>query len=223
MTRIIQPLGTRGSLKWMQRLVEKRPELLTSALANAGGLQAGESVNWVSPRAEDNYAEYRDGDFLAKLGLSRLHDKLLDFWPRGGPQWDGLGLGNKGTVVLVEAKAHLAELTSTCQASPESRKKIEAALQATKAAMRAPADANWLEGFYQYANRLAHLHFLRQQGVQASLAFIYFNNDADMRGPASAEEWFAGLGAVTETLGLPPSYKQFGVKNIFIDVGDLAD
>lgn len=222
MARVTQKVGDRGSLKWMQHLVLKHPRLLNDALAHAGGLQCNETVTWVSPRQDDDFAEYRDGDFLEQVGLSRLRGQLASYWPQGGPQWDGLGVGSRGTVILIEAKAHLAELGSTCQASQHSRTRIHAALEVTKAAIGASKDANWLEGFYQYANRLAHLQFLRQHGVPASLVFLYFINDMEMKGPTSEAEWRSGLESVATHLGLPSQYKQCGVKDIFIDVKSLG-
>jgi hypothetical protein len=36
-----------------------------------------------------------------------------------------------------------------------------------KDGLRAKPEADWLTGYYQYANRLAHLHFLRRHGIPA--------------------------------------------------------
>jgi hypothetical protein len=36
-------------------------------------------------------AEYRDSEFLEKIGLGRATEK---FWPSGGPQWDALAVSN---------------------------------------------------------------------------------------------------------------------------------
>ena len=34
---------------------------------------------------------------------------LSSFWPRRGPQWDGLARTGRGDLLLVEAKAHVAD------------------------------------------------------------------------------------------------------------------
>ncbi|MCW5718337.1 MAG: hypothetical protein KIS68_10955 [Bauldia sp.] len=100
--RIPQPLGTRGSLRWVQIAINRHPDLLEAALPG---------IRWLSPLAADDYAEYRDGSFLRLVGLDSLTPKLKGFWPTRGPQWDALGL--MGTApVLVEAKAHLREFIS---------------------------------------------------------------------------------------------------------------
>jgi hypothetical protein len=59
----------------------------------------------------------------------------------------------------------------------------------------------WAEGFYQLANRLAHLHFLRKNGVKAWLVLINFIGDRDMEGPSSEAEWRAAYQVVWHVLG----------------------
>ncbi|KRB79063.1 hypothetical protein [Noviherbaspirillum sp. Root189] len=220
--RIVQPAGTRGSLKWMQRLASSYPQLLDDAMREAGGLQTGETIRWVSPRKDDEWAEYRDRDFLVQVGQERLTEALAGFWPRGGPQWDALGVSSNGTVLLVEAKAHLAELTSTCQASPASRAVIQKSLEATKAAFGAAPNANWLEGYYQYANRLAHLHFFQNHRVPSKLIFVYFMDDADMKGPRSPSEWKEGLSPVYKHLGFDSLNHVPDLVNLYIDTKALV-
>ena len=77
--RVKSKEGTRGSLKWTQRLINNYPALLNAELTVAGMLPAGETVEWVSPLKDDDWAEYRDGSFLEPFGLSRLQPSLLAF------------------------------------------------------------------------------------------------------------------------------------------------
>jgi hypothetical protein len=203
--RVAQSAGTRGSLRWIQKLVSSKAVVFEAELRVAGILADHETVTWLSPREEDDWAEYRDGDFLQLLGLERLGADLKGFWPSRGPQWDALGLTSMGRPVLVEAKAHLGELTSNCQASEASLAKIHAALQATKETVGAHLAADWLNKYYQYANRLAHL---------------YFTNDNEMRGPKTAAEWKAGLQDAYVHLDLPS--RIVGLADVFIDVGRLT-
>jgi len=220
--KVPQPEGTRGSLKWIQRLVGSHQQVLDDAIRGVGVLQPGEQIRWVSPRAEDGWAEYRDGDFMDQIGHPELRSALGAFWPPLGPQWDALGSGTAGTVVLVEAKAHERELVSICQASPESVELITRSLAETKAAVGARGDADWLTGYYQYANRIAHLQFLRKHGVPAVLVFVYFTNDLDMGGPNSREGWQGGLRAAHEHLGLTADENSMGVVSVYIDTGLLG-
>ena len=71
-------------------------------------LKGARSITWRSPLRSDDFAEYRDADFLKVVGLEEWSGALAEFWPQRGPQWDALGVSNQGDVLLVEAKAHLA-------------------------------------------------------------------------------------------------------------------
>jgi hypothetical protein len=62
---------------------------------------------------------------------------------------------------------------------------------------------SWSAQYYQYANRLAHLSFLREQGVNAHLVFLYLTGDTEMRGPSTPEKWLVAIGAAHQALGLP--------------------
>ncbi|MEO5589385.1 MAG: hypothetical protein ABIS03_07345 [Gemmatimonadaceae bacterium] len=224
--RVPQYAGTRGSLKWIQRLVELNPSVLTDAIRAGIGEAPDWTVDWVSPRQRDQWAEYRDAGFLLQLDLPGLIPDLKAFWPPGGPQWDALGKTSGKTsgkgVVLVEAKAHLDELTSNCGAGEKSRIRIDAALALTKTKLSAPDGADWTYRYYQYANRLAHLEFLRSKGVRSWLVFLYFYGDAEMGGPMSPEEWTEQLGAVYRYLGYKGGLLSRGVVNVFLPVEALT-
>ncbi len=193
--RIEQPQGRRGSLKWIQRAVAHRPDLLQPP-----GLPP---IRWLSPLAEDGWAEYRDAAFLRRLGLDQLVPELAAWWPSRGPQWDALGLAGDQPV-LVEAKAHAAEFRSPpTQAGFVSRARIEAALSQVKAGLGVPDAVDWTGTFYQFANRLAHLWWLRSHDVQAHLLFVDFVHDAEMGGPSDSQAWDLAFDEAAQALGLP--------------------
>jgi hypothetical protein len=214
--KVKQVPGNRGSLKWIQRLTA-RPELFERELRSAGALASAASIEWLSPIESDTWSEYRDDAFLSVIGQSNLSSALQAFWPKRGPQWDGLARDSTGAVYLIEAKAHLAEMASSCQASLASEQIITRAFAATKAKLGASPSGDWLRGYYQYANRLAHLHFLRDQGVDARLIFLYFTNDGDVGGPDSPDAWERSSQAVKQHLGLPTDGKIPGLHNIYVD------
>ena len=73
--------------------------------------------------------------------------------------------------------------------------------------------------FYQLANRLAHLHWLRGQGVDARLVLVNFLNDSEMAGPTSAAEWLAAYHVALHSLGLSPRHRLAGhIIKVFPDV-----
>ncbi|MCL4187705.1 MAG: hypothetical protein KJZ85_08860 [Rhodobacteraceae bacterium] len=192
--RIAQPEGARGSLKWIQRCIAARPDLLQPA--------ALAPITWLSPLAEDDFAEYRDGAFLDRLGLDALKPGLARFWPARGPQWDALGRAGSACILL-EAKAHVREfLSPPTAARGTSRSTIESALRQVRDHLGVSAATDWSETFFQVTNRLAHLWWLQTQGVEAHLVFASFLGDAEMGGPDHPETWQAAFRAAEYALGL---------------------
>ena len=211
-----QPEGQRGSLKWIQKAVEKRPDTLQPSDLGR--------INWLSPTRHDDFAEYRDEAFLRLLGLSHLDASLNDFWPRRGPQWDALGKAGD-SVVLVEAKAHIGEfLTPGSKASDRSLQKIDAAFAQVRRSLTATGATDWSVTYYQYANRIAHLWWLRKNGVDAHLLFVSFLGDSDpaIKGPRCKETWRAAYDAADYALGLKKNHKlsRF-VHHVMPEVADL--
>jgi len=199
--KAVQPEGERGSLKWMQRSVHERWQSLEAPIFAATG---AESIEWRSPLASDGYAEYRDADFLQAIRAERLSFELSAFWPRRGPQWDALANTDRNQVLLVEAKAHVPEFcTPGTSATLDSRAAIAATLTKVAAVLGASKGELWPDIFYQYANRLAHLWFLRNGNIDAYLVLVGFVGDTEMKGPKLAEAWEAAYTVADYALGLP--------------------
>lgn len=66
-----------GSQRLLQLAVNRRPELLLSALRKCGATGRREQLRWVSPLVKENHCEYRDGAALEKLGLAQHIRKPL--------------------------------------------------------------------------------------------------------------------------------------------------
>jgi hypothetical protein len=163
-------------------------------------------IEWVSPLREDGFAEYRDASFLRRLDLDHLAYSLGEFWPRRGPQWDALGQAAEKTI-LVEAKARLPEFVSPAsQASKASLLKIEGAFARVKQDLGIDQGFDWTQEYYQYANRIAHLWWLRENGVDAHLMFVDFMHDADVGGPSDIQTWRQAYAGADARLGLPPRH-----------------
>ena len=123
MSRFEQQQATKGSQKWLQILVNDRPDLLAAHFRAAAKLPPPLNIEWLSPLASDGYAEYQDSDFLNRLGVTLPANflptgrALQDFWPERGPVWDGLGKSGEGHLILIEAKAHISEIASPSSAA----------------------------------------------------------------------------------------------------------
>lgn len=201
MSRYVQPVGTRGSLKWIQRAINRAPDLLDDDILKA---TKARTITWLSPLEADAFAEYRDAAFLERLGAADLAPMLADAWPSLGPQWDALGRTDRGDLLLVEAKAHVSELLSPgTQSVGASRLKIETTLSECAQSLNAKPLAPWADTLYQLTNRLAHLWLLRRAGKPAWLVLVNFLDDADVDGPHSHREWEAAYEVAWHVLGVP--------------------
>ena len=99
----------RGSRRWLQIAVTRCPDVVDGAISRAIGLRQDETIEWLSPLESEDFIEYRDQSFLERLGINLRHRQLSDFWPVGGPVWDGLARTSTGRSLLIEAKANVPE------------------------------------------------------------------------------------------------------------------
>ena len=105
---------------------------------------------------------------------------------------------------------------------------IVKALDETRCFLKVRSKTDWSKCFYQYANRLAHLYFLKKlNGIKATLFFVYFVGDTTVPGrdPVSREGWQTAIGLANHHLGIRTHRKWIrkNVVDVFIDVGDLDD
>jgi hypothetical protein len=223
MSRIEQQLAKKGSQKWLQQLVNNKPDIVDHELAPALHLAPGDQIFWRSPLESDAYSEYSDSAFLKRLNIKLPKKSLEMFWPKRGPVWDGLGHTSRGDIILLEAKAHIAEMVSPPTAAGEtSLPKIRKSLDDTRIFLGSKSLHDWASTFYQYTNRLAHLYLLRElNGLPAYLVFLYFVNAADVAGPKTREEWEGGIKLLHNFLGVTRHKLSPYVIDAFIDVGEL--
>lgn len=216
---------TAGSQLWLQRLVNHHPGVIDDAIRSATSIPITATLDWRSPRAP-GFAEFRDGEALAQLGVQLPLRPLSDFWPARGPVWDGLARASTGDVFLCEAKAHVPEMISGgTKAGGDSLARIRASLDAVRvAAATGNACVDWATGpFFQYANRLAFLHFLRvQNAVPAHLVFVYFLNAADVHGPSNRAAYEGATTIIERCLGVHGSGLLKYVHKVYVDVRDLT-
>jgi hypothetical protein len=218
MTRYTQSLATKGSQKWIQKLVNEKPEILNSQIRMKLNLSDNEIIEWLSPLKSDGYAEYRDRAFLERLGVKLEKVPLSEFWPERGPRWDGLGKGSSGKLFLVEAKSHISELFSTlCAKDKDSMERIQKSLAEIKHYLGSKTEFDWSKSFYQYTNRLAHLYLLRKNELPAYLVFVYFTNDLEMKGPTTFDEWKGAIKLLHSCLGIGRHKLQDNMVEIFVD------
>lgn len=216
----------RGSQKWIQVAINERPDLLNRYIHKSLGLAALPAIQWMSPLKGDDYAEYSDHEALAQVRLELPREPLTEFWPERGPNWDALGVTDSGQVFFVEAKSHINELKSVCGAKGQSLLQIKKVLALTRDFLDVRsenAEHRWLCDFYQYANRLAHLYFLREINHRdVYMVFVYFVNDTEMGGPSTIEEWKGAIRLVESLLGVRRHKLGQYIGDVFISVDELT-
>jgi hypothetical protein len=223
MPRRERPATTTRSEHWLRVLVNEKQELIDSELNRAFSWNE-EQVYWLSPLAKDSYAEYYDEAFLDLLIVKAHRIPLRKFWPIGGPRWDALAKTSSDKVILLEAKEYIEEAADGgTKAGTASRKRIMSALEQTKAYCNVNPDTKWDCAFYQYANRLAHLYYLRVlNDIDAYLVFLYFVNAPDVPSPCSRENWVGANRAVKAALGLGRHSLKHQIAEVFIDTLSLS-
>lgn len=201
-----------GSQLQTQLYVNKRRRRLDDELCGEFPELAGAELDWRSPLADDDYAEYYGSAFLDRVGLGHHAAALKRFWPSRGPQWDALAVvrrdgSDRPGVLLVEGKSHVGEMLSgsSCAAAPGSvsRTLIESSLgwAQERLGVQGKSPADWCGPLYQNANRLAMLLWLHSLGVRAWFAHLLFVGD-DTTGPAGADDWAAAVKTANDELGL---------------------
>jgi hypothetical protein len=226
-------IGSGYGSEWhLLRYLGRHRAYLNERLAAVTGAT---SVHWLDfpfdgdkPRLD---REWEGLEFLPRDDPTRA--AWSDYWPQTGTQqnWDAIGratIGEAEEWLLVEAKAHLGEIKSNCGAKESGGlPKIRDAFEALKSGIGAGDDRDWLNGYYQYANRLAVLDFLTQRDVPARLLSIYFTGDTRKRGitcPGNQAEWQEALSTQDQWLGLEGDHRLSPrVHKIFLPVLGTPD
>jgi hypothetical protein len=219
-------LAIKGSQKWLQLLIKEHKPIIFREIAREIphlNLNNLDQIEWLSPLEKDDYIEYSDSAFIDKLQVELKYGPLIDFWPSGGPVWDGLAKIDNNDILLIEAKSHIGELISVLKAiANNSLEKISRSLSQTQEILGVKSHLDWTAPFYQYSNRLVHLYFLRELNkLPVYLVFVYFINDPDMHGPSTREEWQGALKLMKTLLGLSRHKLSKYMVEIFIDVREI--
>jgi hypothetical protein len=219
-----------GSEWHLLRYLGRHRNALNQAIEQETG---GRIVDWVDfpfdHRTRFLDSEWRGMDFLTAGSSGNLKREWAKFWPQRGnvQNWDAVGwlaVGSRMELLLVEAKAHVGEINTRCKAeSPgHSRDMIRQAFRDAIQGFEPNAEPDkWLQPYYQYCNRLAALHFLREKGVPAWLIFIYFTGDhmEERDCPDCPSGWHNALQDLYDHIEFPWSKQQdYGIHKVFLDV-----
>ena len=179
------------------------------------GAERVEWLDFVHSESDTIDAEWKG---LAFIQDDALQSAWGEFWPQGAGihHWDAVAqidVSGPQEWLLVEAKAHTYEVQSDCGAKPHGgRDQIRRALDQTKSALQVQSSCDWMNGYYQFCNRVAVLHFLQSHGVPAHLLVVYFTGDSGPARECPLDEsgWQAAIAAQDAHVGLPEEHALSG-------------
>jgi len=170
------------------------------------------SIKWLSPLTSESYKEYKLEEISQKypdLNLERLDWKRLGIIKS---QWDAIGLSPDGTLVIVEAKAHVKELESGgCGAGEKNKARIAALVGQVMG-----DDPVWMGKYYQTANRYVYLDALLKADIKARLVYLYFINDVSYQ-PEPRETWDLYFKTEFNPHKTPAKIDEF-VSHVYVDI-----
>ena len=103
--------------------------------------------------------------------------KWADVRQQSMMNWDVVGVADDGTFILGEAKAHTEEIhKGGCGGNVKNKELIRAALRLPKEYFGAEGK-DWLNSYYQLANRLYMVALLERCGLKAAFLYILFTGD----------------------------------------------
>jgi hypothetical protein len=175
--------------------------------------------------------EYTGISFLPLELQNKISGNWKNYWPQQGnpPNWDSIiycsPLAPNSSLedhwFIIEAKARLNEGIDkgTDAKNEESIKIIEKAFEKTKKRFNIKTENNWLEKYYQFANRLAFINFMLENGVQCSLLYIYFINgwpNDPKNNVTNIESWKEIIHDEYKYLGINDEAKKY-ISEIFVN------
>jgi len=207
-------LAKKGSRFCLQEYIKKNKNklsqyIIASSFSLISFMDKDLKVEWKSPLEENDFYEYRD-DFFRDLDINVITEdiekKLRLFWPKNGPQWDGIAVVNgkekrKG-ILLIEAKSHTSETKSDMKATADkSIDLINSSIEKTQNYMGIKPQL-WTNEYYQLANRIAYLYFLNVKlKIPTWLVLINFTDDISYKSTALSE-WLRHYNIIASKMGI---------------------
>jgi hypothetical protein len=231
-----------GSEFHLMRLLGHHRKELETIITKVTGMEG--SFNWLDfPYDKGRLSGDKDfkdvkflekfiGDCNGKIDYEEISKSWKELWPQSGntQNWDAIfKIGD--TIFIVEAKARIGELRSPCGAkSAKSIEKIENTMNKTKQYFGVSSDADWLNNYYQFANRLAFLYILnKENNLKTCLLNIYFINGFQVNkwenkeNVSSVDEWEKAIDKELDYLGVDESKIKDLVYSVFIDCKGNSD
>ena len=204
----------KGSKMWMQKLVEEKSDFLNKDLED--------TLKWISP-CKPYYKEFQlnNLEICKKLGISQ--DVFKKYWPSRQPQWDGIAVGEKGTLYLFEAKSHKSEISSSKKGkSEENNKQKYDTIMCTASEwfnINNPDEALkkiWCEKYFQISNRISFCRLMQENtNYHTVVVFLNFVNDSTWKEKrvTSEKDWENHYGKIFEDMKITTNRNDIKIIN----------
>lgn len=142
---------------------------------------------------------------MGSIRYEKAKEKLREFWPKNGPQWDGLvvvnGVNGQKGLLLVEAKAHLDETNSDLKAvSDQSINIINKSISRTQEYYGIEPN-DWTKTYYQLGNGIAYLYFMNEiLNIPTWLVLINFTDGEYKK--TDLHEWLKHYNQIYINMGI---------------------
>ena len=218
-------------LRWMGRHRNSFDKAVSLAIHLDGN---DKIIKWVDFGFNDKKSNWFDSEPTRLDFLKDEKTRTEWKWPKSGNQqnWDVVGYIESvknptqelsKDIILLEAKAHVDEANTSCQAGIASFIKIKEIFQKTAIDLNIrnfdKVEDSWLHKYYQTANRLATYNYLKVSGYNPHLVFLYFINDQHKGKtcPSQVSEWENVLSIQNKDMGIDEVFINERVYNLFID------
>jgi len=164
-----------GSKYQLLRMLGWHRNELNEAIAESAKVDS--EINWL----DFTFNGPEDKEILNFEFIPGINKEWTTYWAcgKGGINWDAVGISKDGTIILVEAKAHLGEL----KGAGADWKDPDTIANNTKVITTVQKEyeingsvSNWTGAGYQLANRIIALDFLLKKGYKAKLVYLLFEN-----------------------------------------------
>lgn len=203
--------GKKGSKFWIQTLINlDNGNILSKEIAKIDPTIG--DIKWVSPLKKDSYKEFKSKEILEEFSkaTNTSTGSGISFWPDRGPWWDAVGF-DSNTIILVEAKCHVAETITKCSAKDQKsidliKKSMKEAYDIIVSNSKNHTTSNhvydeefWFNKYYQLGNRLSFMAHLRKQGLNVKLVLLNIVEDPTYKS-TSLSEWENHYNEVFESM-----------------------
>lgn len=170
-------LKNKGSKYWIENLVNYHSIYFNDRIKKLDS-NIGE-IKWITSLDKNDGCCINTKELIKDI--LNYSENNSNFWPCSEPKWSAVGIDNKGSIILVEAKAHRAETRSMCRITSDSNKaKIKNIMKQTFNSISEDKlfpEEVWMNEYFQFASRLSIFNKLKKDNINVKYVLLNIIND----------------------------------------------